>query len=62
MDVVEALEAQRGTTCVVGAGGKKTTMATLAAALERAVGAVLAGVENGGPGSRHVSTDRRQVL
>lgn len=37
MDVVEALEAQRGTTCVVGAGGKKTTMATLAAALERAV-------------------------
>ncbi|WP_226481716.1 selenium cofactor biosynthesis protein YqeC [Natrinema amylolyticum] len=37
MDVVEALEAQRGTTCVVGAGGKKTTMATLAAALERTV-------------------------
>lgn len=37
MDVVEALEARRGTTCVVGAGGKKTTMATLAATLERAV-------------------------
>ncbi|ELY71079.1 selenium cofactor biosynthesis protein YqeC [Natrinema versiforme] len=37
MDVVEALEARRGTTCVVGAGGKKTAMATLAAALERAV-------------------------
>lgn len=37
MDVVEALEAQHGTTCFVGAGGKKTTMATLAAALECAV-------------------------
>jgi probable selenium-dependent hydroxylase accessory protein YqeC len=37
MNVVEALEAQRGPTCVVGAGGKKTTMATLAGALERAV-------------------------
>ncbi|MGQ3412020.1 selenium cofactor biosynthesis protein YqeC [Natrinema sp. LN54] len=37
MDVVEALQARRGTTCFVGAGGKKTTMATLASVLERAV-------------------------
>ncbi len=37
MDIVDALEARRGTTCVVGAGGKKTTMATLAARLNRAV-------------------------
>lgn len=31
MDVVEALAAREGTTCLVGAGGKKTTMRTLAA-------------------------------
>lgn len=37
MDIVDALEARRGTTCVVGAGGKKTTMATLAGRLDRAV-------------------------
>lgn len=37
MDIVDALEARTGTTCVVGAGGKKTTMATLAARLDRAV-------------------------
>ncbi|QCS43432.1 selenium cofactor biosynthesis protein YqeC [Natrinema versiforme] len=37
MDVVEALEARRDMTCFVGAGGKKTTMATLASVLERAV-------------------------
>lgn len=37
MDVVDALAARRGTTCVVGAGGKKTTMATLAGRLDRAV-------------------------
>jgi probable selenium-dependent hydroxylase accessory protein YqeC len=37
MDVVDALAAGRGLTCVVGAGGKKTTMATLAARLDRAV-------------------------
>ncbi|MFB6251647.1 MAG: selenium cofactor biosynthesis protein YqeC [Halobellus sp.] len=37
MNAVEALDAAEGTTCVVGAGGKKTTMATLAHALERAV-------------------------
>ncbi len=37
MDIVDALAARRGTTCVVGAGGKKTTMATLAARLDRAV-------------------------
>lgn len=37
MDVVEALDATRGTTCVVGAGGKKTTMATLADRIDRAV-------------------------
>ncbi|MFB6223733.1 MAG: selenium cofactor biosynthesis protein YqeC [Haloarcula sp.] len=37
MDIVDALEARRGTTCFVGAGGKKTTMATLAARLDRVV-------------------------
>jgi probable selenium-dependent hydroxylase accessory protein YqeC len=37
MDIVDALAARSGTTCVVGAGGKKTTMATLANRLERAV-------------------------
>ncbi len=37
MDIVEALSARRGTTCFVGAGGKKTTMATLAGRLDRAV-------------------------
>ncbi|MFB6173578.1 MAG: selenium cofactor biosynthesis protein YqeC [Halobacteriales archaeon] len=37
MDIVDALAARAGTTCVVGAGGKKTTMATLAARLDRAV-------------------------
>jgi probable selenium-dependent hydroxylase accessory protein YqeC len=37
MDVVDALEADSGITCVVGAGGKKTTMATLAGRRERAV-------------------------
>jgi len=30
MDVVDALGAREGTTCLVGAGGKKTTMRTLA--------------------------------
>ncbi|WP_435183601.1 selenium cofactor biosynthesis protein YqeC [Halobellus sp. EA9] len=37
MDVVSALRAQEGVTCVVGAGGKKTTMRTLAVELGRAV-------------------------
>lgn len=37
MDIVDALEAATGTTCVVGAGGKKTTMATLGKRLDRAV-------------------------
>lgn len=37
MDIVDALEAATGTTCVVGAGGKKTTMATLGGRLDRAV-------------------------
>ncbi|EMA09078.1 probable selenium-dependent hydroxylase accessory protein YqeC [Haloarcula vallismortis] len=37
MDIVDALDAQHGTTCFVGAGGKKTAMATLAARLVRAV-------------------------
>ena len=37
MDIVDALDAQHGTICFVGAGGKKTTMATLAARLEHAV-------------------------
>ncbi|MBB6646731.1 selenium cofactor biosynthesis protein YqeC [Halobellus ruber] len=37
MDIVDALEAATGTTCVVGAGGKKTTMAALARRLDRAV-------------------------
>jgi probable selenium-dependent hydroxylase accessory protein YqeC len=37
MDIVDALDARRGTTCFVGAGGKKTTMATLARRLDRAV-------------------------
>ena len=37
MDVVDALAARDGLTCVVGAGGKKTTMATLAARLDRPV-------------------------
>ncbi|MGQ4555400.1 selenium cofactor biosynthesis protein YqeC [Halobellus sp. GM3] len=37
MDLVDALEADRGTTCVVGAGGKKTTLAALASRLDRAV-------------------------
>jgi probable selenium-dependent hydroxylase accessory protein YqeC len=37
MDITDALAARRGLTCVVGAGGKKTTMATLADRLDRAV-------------------------
>jgi len=37
MDVVDALSARQGTICVVGAGGKKTTMATLAERLDGAV-------------------------
>ena len=37
MDIVDALAARSGTTCVVGAGGKKTAMATLAARLDEAV-------------------------
>ena len=37
MNVVDALDAAAGTTCVVGAGGKKTTMAALAGRLDRAV-------------------------
>ncbi|MFB6302822.1 MAG: selenium cofactor biosynthesis protein YqeC [Haloferacaceae archaeon] len=36
MDIVDALEATAGTTCFVGAGGKKTTMATLAGRIDRA--------------------------
>lgn len=37
MDIVEALRAREGTTCVVGAGGKKTTLYALADRLDRAV-------------------------
>ncbi|MFB6090091.1 MAG: selenium cofactor biosynthesis protein YqeC [Halobellus sp.] len=37
MDVVTALRAREGVTCMVGAGGKKTTMQTLAGDLEGAV-------------------------
>ncbi|WP_146417166.1 selenium cofactor biosynthesis protein YqeC [Haloarcula hispanica] len=37
MNIVDALDARRGTTCFVGAGGKKTTMATLAERLDHAV-------------------------
>jgi probable selenium-dependent hydroxylase accessory protein YqeC len=37
MDLVEALGADRGVTCVVGAGGKKTTLYALAERLARAV-------------------------
>ena len=36
-DVVEALDAAAGTTCLVGAGGKKTTLYALADRLDRAV-------------------------
>lgn len=37
MNIVEALEADAGTTCVVGAGGKKTTLYALANRMDRAV-------------------------
>ena len=37
MDIVDALDARHGTICFVGAGGKKTTMATLAERLDRPV-------------------------
>jgi probable selenium-dependent hydroxylase accessory protein YqeC len=37
MDIVDALAARDGTTCVVGAGGKKTAMATLATRLDEPV-------------------------
>ena len=37
MNVVDALDAAEGTTCLVGAGGKKTTLYALAERLERAV-------------------------
>lgn len=37
MDIVEALDAGSGTTCVVGAGGKKTTLYRLADLLDCAV-------------------------
>ena len=36
-DVVDALDAAEGTTCLVGAGGKKTTLYALTDRLERAV-------------------------
>jgi probable selenium-dependent hydroxylase accessory protein YqeC len=36
-DVVDALDAAEGTTCLVGAGGKKTTLYALAGRLDRAV-------------------------
>ena len=36
-DVVDALDAAAGTTCLVGAGGKKTTLYALAGRLDRAV-------------------------
>jgi probable selenium-dependent hydroxylase accessory protein YqeC len=37
MDLVAALNADAGTTCVVGAGGKKTTLEALATRLDRAI-------------------------
>ncbi len=37
MTIVDALDADTGLTCVVGAGGKKTTLYTLANRLDRAV-------------------------
>jgi len=37
MDITDALATRDGLTCMVGAGGKKTTMATLAGRLDRAV-------------------------
>jgi probable selenium-dependent hydroxylase accessory protein YqeC len=37
MNIVEALRAGDGTTCVVGAGGKKTTLYSLASRIDRAV-------------------------
>jgi probable selenium-dependent hydroxylase accessory protein YqeC len=37
MDIVDALGVGEGTTCFVGAGGKKTAMATLAGRVDRAV-------------------------
>lgn len=37
MDIVDALDARSGVTCVVGAGGKKTTLYALANRLDRAV-------------------------
>lgn len=37
MELVEALSAAKGTTCLVGAGGKKTTLFALAQRLPRAV-------------------------
>lgn len=37
MDLVEALEADGAVTCVVGAGGKKSTLYALAGRLERAI-------------------------
>ena len=37
MNVVDALDAREGTTCLVGAGGKKTTLYALAARLDRAI-------------------------
>lgn len=37
MNVVDALDAAEGTTCLVGAGGKKTTLYALANRLDRAI-------------------------
>jgi probable selenium-dependent hydroxylase accessory protein YqeC len=37
MNILDALAAADGTTCVIGAGGKKTTMAALAGRLDRAI-------------------------
>ncbi|WP_323190175.1 selenium cofactor biosynthesis protein YqeC [Halostella sp. PRR32] len=37
MDIVDALDAAGGTTCLVGAGGKKTTLYALADRIDRAV-------------------------
>ena len=51
--LVDALEADRGVTCVVGAGGKKSTLYALADRLERAVVTVTVRIP---PFEEHVST------
>jgi probable selenium-dependent hydroxylase accessory protein YqeC len=64
MHVADALDAREGITCVVGAGGKKTTLRTLAGELDRAVvtATVRIPVFDDWVDEVHVTSDPRSVV